>query len=288
MHGYLPTNNKNNNHSNSSNKIPVHSSSAKASRREKKNNDIVITYQRIGEPGNPFQCPPCSNLFNTKLVFLKHLKSMDACCELLLADHVSQAPTTTKTTGADITTAWNNTFEGDRTADADLDVCDPVVQDRNETISTIEQQQHSLGSSVYCMGNATTSPSQESAPDDPQEPHHQQEAIASSKTLQTKIDFMEKESPPPAAPHQSQHHLDRHMKRRSCTGPSQHSEPTPNAPPCSPYDQFRLFTHLHPQQPRPATRRFGPKSPSPTATTRRMEDGGQLAQSKETELGLHD
>ncbi|KAK5808573.1 hypothetical protein F5H01DRAFT_352379 [Linnemannia elongata] len=100
---------------------------------EKKNNDIVITFQRTEEPGNPFQCPPCSNLFQTKSAFLKHFKSRDACRELLLADQISRAPSTT-TTGADITTAWNST----------LDVGDPV-QDRNETISTEQQQQqHSL------------------------------------------------------------------------------------------------------------------------------------------------
>lgn len=109
---------------------------------EKKNNDIVITSQRTEEPRNPFQCSPSSNFFHTKSAFLKHFKSRDTCRELLLADQISQAPTTT-TTGADITTAWNSTLEGDSTANVYLDVGDPVVQDRDETISTAKQQQHS-------------------------------------------------------------------------------------------------------------------------------------------------
>ncbi|KAH7041844.1 hypothetical protein BKA57DRAFT_509022 [Linnemannia elongata] len=199
MHGHPPTFNKQKTTSQQQQQQdPSPLLKRKNNVEEKKNNGIVITFQMTEEPRNPFQCSPCSNLFHTKSAFLKHFKSKDACRELLLADQISQAPTTT-TTGADITTAWDSTLEGDSMADADLDVGDLVVQDRNETISTTEQQQqqqqHSLDSSVYYMGNANKSLSQDSAPDDPQESHHQQEATASSKTLQAKRDLMGKGKP---------------------------------------------------------------------------------------------
>ncbi|KAH7041843.1 hypothetical protein BKA57DRAFT_509021 [Linnemannia elongata] len=172
MHGHPPTFNKTKTTSQQQQQQdPSPLLKRKNNVEEKKNNDIVITFQRTEEPRSPFQCSRSSNLFHTKSAFLKHFKSRDACRELLLADQISQAPTTT-TTGADITTEWDSTLEGDSMADADLD-----------------------DSSVYYMGNANKSLSQDSAPDDPQESHHQQEATASSNALQTKSDLMGKGKP---------------------------------------------------------------------------------------------